>query len=265
MPDIVHTPPLSVNDPAVEAVDSMIGEVASLIGGSQDPQARAKALTCLDRAADRMNMAGIYLFRRKEVEYQTAALGGSGDLLLTTGDTTLTKPADWGFPSEPIILYNAGQEIVKRAEWKAWDLFRGLIRDIDTNGIPSFFSMRSELEDEIFIWPYVDTDDVSQIRISYVARIQRPSETSSIVLQPETREALITGGSYFITQYRYLKYPNIWRPMEDEFRKAIAGALSAAKRQLDAEQWTIAPDLDGQIPPTESFGTLNPAPVFIKV
>ena len=80
--------------PSEQTVDGMVGEVADLVGGSDDPEIKAKALKLLDRAADRLNLAGIYLYRRKTVTYDQ---NGSGDLDLTNGDTSLNLPSDWAW------------------------------------------------------------------------------------------------------------------------------------------------------------------------
>lgn len=260
MPDpIIQTPP--VTSPTVQATDAMVGIVASLVGGENDPQARADAITALDRAADRMNMAGVYLWRRQS---NTWSASGSGDNDLTTGDTTLTKPADWGWPTREAIIRDSNSNVIGRPKWVMWDLFTRRLK-APNNAIPSLLSMRSELEDEIYIWPYIDTAALDTIELFYLGRIQRPSETTTMLLQPETREALITGGQFFLTQYRYLQRPAIWRPMQDDFHLTIAGAKAAADRWTVATQHAIIPDLEGSYEELySSSGSYTPGQVYIK-
>ena len=85
MDNLLQTPPLTTG--ALAAVETMVQDVADLIGGAGDPDVRAKAIRMLDRAADRMNASGVYLFRRKEASFTS----------FTNGQSTLTPPSDWAF------------------------------------------------------------------------------------------------------------------------------------------------------------------------
>jgi hypothetical protein len=230
----------------------MVDQVAGLIGGKTNPNTRDKAIQALDRAADRLNSFGIFLYRLKEETYDS----------LTADQQTLDKPSDWGWPTHTAGAYDSDGDIVARITWVQWDEYRGMVSGDDTLGTPVYLSLRG-LEDGIYLWPYVDTDEVASIRIPYYARVQRPSEASEIALLPETREALIAGGEFLVMKARYAKLPNVWQPYRMDFERAATAALGASKRWLTAAYQAAYPELAGSLP---SIATpMNPGTVYIKV
>lgn len=243
MPDQIalKTP---VTNPTIASIDGMVSEVASLIGGEGDPNVKAKALKSLDRAADRMNMAGLYLFRRKEVNYQTAAAGGSGTTLLENDDQTLPTPSDWGWPERSVVAIDSNSNRLKQLFWQPWETFR-LISAQDTtsaSGIPEFISIRNELEALLHFWPPIDTDSVAEIIVPYYARILRPSEVSdsNLFASNEVIEALITGGEAFMMRFRHKNQPQQWLPFWNDFKDAITMAKGASHRNQQVQDiWAI--------------------------
>lgn len=251
MPDIL-VPDQPASTPAtLQPVETLIDIVASLVGAQGDATGRAKALECLDRAADRMNMAGIFLFRQKEATFT------SGSDFAQAADT-ITMPTDWGWPIDPIILRHANGDISGRGEWKSWDVWRQLQAGANDTAMPAYFAIRNELDGTIYMAPKANLADIGSITLSYIARIQRPSEATnaSLALIPEAREALLAGGMALITQYRYLKYSNIWQPMMIDFKLMIEGARAATKRWLNATHPTAYPDESGHLGgyPAVSYG-----------
>ena len=73
-------------------IDDMIAMTAALIGGQGDPEAEALALKYLDRASDRMNGKGVWLFGQKEKTYTATNVD------FTSGSSTVLLPSDfaWG-------------------------------------------------------------------------------------------------------------------------------------------------------------------------
>lgn len=256
---IGQTPPES-SVFSLQPVDLMIDEVASLGGGSDTNKMRQRAAIYLDRAADRMNMYGSYLFRQKEKDFaQTTDF--------STGDKTVDTPSDWAFPVDPALALDANGDIIQRLEWKTFDILRHSQGDSDAKGVPLILSMRNELDTAIHVFPAFDVADIETLRVNYLARIQRPSEVSSLAVTPEAREALISGGQAFMVRYRHLAKPNVWRPMFEDFKDAVMGAKAAANRWLAATHASAVPELDGQIRtiprgPGEYFST---PPVYIPV
>jgi hypothetical protein len=236
----------------------MIGEVASLVGGEQDPAARAMALAKLDRAADRLNASGIFMFMRKTETYDS----------LVASQETLDLPADWGWPCDPADVYDAGGNLIKRMEWTLWDTYRATIID-PYDAVPSIISLRSELDETASIFPRVDAGSVGSIQLNYWARIQRPSEAEYLSLLPEAREALITVANFLATQHRYLKSPAVWEPMRRDAFNMVELAKGAAQRWLGACHLTIYPELSGYASQysehTMTNSRLGIGPAFIKI
>ena len=231
---VIQTPPDSIFSAHLEPIEAMVSAVASIIGG--DPDARELALTSLDRAADRMNMAQCFLTRWTLKEYTD----------LTLGQATLEKPFDWGWPLSSAFVLDATDKPIERLEWKRWEIFAA--QEAKT-AIPLYLSLRNQFQNDIYIWPQIDTAKVSKIQVPYLAKILRPSEAvaSDLLLVPELREALIAGGIFFVAQHRYLKQPQIWRPLQQDFERCIDLASGASRRWLEAVHDTPYPDTSGNL------------------
>ena len=256
----LQVPPETALDDNLQTVDILVDEVASLIGGQGNPDTRNRALRFLDRAADRMNMSGTFLYRRAEKTYD------STDASWAESAETFALPSDWGWPMDAAYAYESGGAKIRRIEWKSWDVFRGLGSDSSLTGAPAYASIRSEKDTQaLFIWPKLSITDVDHFVLTYIGRVQRPSEVTSLAILPETREALITGGEYFAARWRYLKNPSIWGPMRKEFLDAIDGARAAANRNLHANHMALYPELVGSLPFGSGFDVINPSTTWFKV
>jgi hypothetical protein len=240
VPQIAQTPPITALTSTVQAVDQMIDSVARSMGGADDPDARVEAQKYLDRASDRINMKGVFMFRQQEHSYTT-----SSDPAFVDGDAYVSKPSDWGWPMDAAYAYDSGGDIIQKLLWLTWENF--LIQQGNTSdtSCPQYLSMQSPLDDGIYFAPAIAAGDVTTIRVPYWARVQRISESSTISLLPETREALISGGTALYMKDRYAKAPNVWRPHMADFEDMTVGAINASTRWLSAVQHSIFPDLDG--------------------
>jgi hypothetical protein len=235
---LTQLPPESTLSNVKQPVDVMIDEVAGLIGGSTDPASRTKATRALDRAADWMNMSGVYMYRRKT--YTTESV--------TADQTQIETPGDWGWPEDVPRVYNASGDIVGRMEWLDWEPFKSLQADGDpTSSVPSYASIRSELDEIIHIYPAIDTNNVSEIQFDYLARIQRVSENTEIYALPETREALICGGEAFAMRFHYASRPRIWEPFWMHFTKAIRNAKATSWRFRQVVHTNATPGESGKV------------------
>jgi hypothetical protein len=236
--DVVPTPPVS-QPTASQAVDGMIGEVASLIGGDDDPEARAKALAFLDRAVDHLNMNGIVSTQRTEATFST----------MTLGDTTLTLPSDWGWPDDRAFVYDTSNRLLAVMEWKVWEDFRQFISPTSSapNGVPTWLSIRSDLTDQlIYFWSPVDTGKVGKIILPYYKRVQTLSEVSTFTAPKEIREALIMYAEFLMMRYRYKDKPPIWQPFEADAERTMRKAINSTRRATEGGQHFAArPDLTG--------------------
>jgi len=219
--------------------DTMISEVAELGGDPTDPDLRTKAIRALDRAADRLNMRGHWLFRRKTLTYSTT---GSGDQLLSADDSTLTLPSDWAYGIDPIRVLGADSDLNRIGEWKSWAWLQGYKTDSDFSGVPSYFAIKSELDLVAHFYPSLDTSTTTAIEMTYVARVQRPSEASSLSITPETREALISGGMALFAQWRWVNMPQVWQPLLKDFYYNIKLARASTKRALGELHQTATVD-----------------------
>jgi hypothetical protein len=233
----------------------MIGEVAAVFGGDNDPVARDLARVKLDRAADRLNMAGIWAFRRKEETYT-----------LTDNQESLTLPADFSFPTQPTSVYE-GTDLLASMEWKTYDVFQR-IKHSEYSGVPNFISILSPLDGVAYIFPHGSVGYT--LKLNYWARLQRPSEAQEIALIPEAREAMISQGIALMAQHRHLTHPAIWRPLQEEANRVTAGARNASQRWLGAVVNAAYPDLDGYAVPSDIFlsssnSKLGIGPAYIKI
>jgi hypothetical protein len=257
---MVHGPPETTLDNARQPIDVLIGEVAKLIGGSDDPDAKAQALISIDRAADWMNKSGIYLYNKRTKSYT------SGDF--SDGDGSLDLPTDWGWPHHPIIVYDENGARVIRGEWLEWEEFRPYIQDLDTadqnKGRPQYFSIRDEFQDaKVYCYPFIDSTQVQQIDVVYFKRVPRPSEVETLYISPETRECLIIGGEAFTMRFRYARNPNVWQPFWKQFQDSITLAKGVAHRRMQATRGLVTPMEEGD-PRLHNINT-PPGEVWIKI
>ena len=254
MDNLLQTPPLTTG--ALAAVETMVQDVADLIGGAGDPDVRAKAIRMLDRAADRMNASGVYLFRRKEASFTS----------FTNGQSTLTPPSDWAFATDPMTCFDSLSRVNNVVEWKSWEIYRQqlVVSPTNINGVPSYATQLSEMDATIYLYPYIDSSKVSTIKATYFARILRISELTdaNVYLTREAAECLVTGGMALMTQNRFLSKPAIWGPMMADFDRMIQATKQVAFRNQQAEHMGIRPDESGNL--ASSVYTPGPqATVFI--
>lgn len=227
---LVHLPPET--GASLQPYEVLVQEIVSLVGGQDDEELVEKARVLIDRAADEMNTAGVYLHQFKEVTY-TAAVD------YPTAQATLPLPSDWGWPEGRIAIYTGDSPVFHRfANWVDWHTFlkyrtKTAVSD-NSDGKPKIAAMKSELDDEVHLYPYPDPDEASQIIIPYFSRISRPSEAALLFITPEIREALIIGGQAKIMQYRHAKLPNVWRPWVDHFERMIDKVRNADHRRQQA-------------------------------
>jgi hypothetical protein len=213
----------------------MIGEVAAMIGGDANLRDRAQAEMALDRAADTMNAAGVYMFKRADVTFDS----------FTLGQTTLAAPSDWGWPDAGVRVYNANSELLGVMEWLDWNVFQRQVTSAQ-NGRPQWISMASELDSNFSIFPYIDTSDVDSIVIPYISRVSRPSAVVEMIITPEAREALIRGGEAFVLRRRYASKPAVWLPFWHHFQEAITQAKGSSWRYRQSVHGGAAPMEVGQ-------------------
>jgi hypothetical protein len=236
----IQTSPQSILDLTRENVPLMVDLVAGLMGRPDDPATRHKALLYLDRAADRLNMRGVLLYKITEVSYTD----------FTDGQQSLDLPINWGWPADSAAVYDPDDNLIGKLHWVQWDNLRYSVNDPASNaGVPKRIAFRHQGDAKLFVSPPIDPDSIGSLIVPYMQRCERPSDSEDIVITPETREALITGGEAFATRYRYAKYPNIWRPMMEEFDRCVEGAIIASQRWLNAAQLSIYPDFGQGVPP----------------
>lgn len=234
--DAVSLVPESSLDRLRVTADWMVDHVAGMIGASDDPDDRDIALSMLDRAADHLNLSGIFLYRQKTKTYSS----------LTEGQETLELPSDWAWPEDPVLTLDSDNETTGKVQWVRWSTLEELIDRTAKNGVPSYIAVRSQFDDTAKIFPFIDASDVSRIDMAYVARIPHPSEEEELHITPETREALTMGGEAYFMRRRYKDKPNIWRPFWAGFLDAITKAKAAAHRYQQTVNVYAQPDIDGR-------------------
>jgi len=253
--ELIHLPPVSILDISSQPVDAMIDEVASMMGKAGDPEGRNRALSFLDRATDRLNMDGVFLYRRKDFE----------ETNFTDGQFTLTLPADWGWPEPVGYSFNEDDPVAKNKvlEWKNWPDFSGLSWNTGNTGIPEYCSIRSDFDGLLYLYPSINTAKVSKLQFPYIARLQKPSEADTIYMQSETREALISLATALAVQFRYIDKPNIWGPMMAEAMMVARKAKGAARRFESSLHITAYPDETGRLRPGDT--QTSPGSVYLRL
>jgi len=178
------------------------------------------ALRCLDRAADRMTMNGVHLWTQRE---QSAAL--------VSGAASRALPDDWLCPSGSATLLAADGSGPNEILWMEWPQFVGY--DLTATGSPKYLSIRSDVYDAlVYFQPKVSAEAAGQLlRVPYFAKINRPSEVSTIYLSDPAREALLTGGLAFMLQWRYAQTPNLWLATFADFERQMFSARAASQLQ----------------------------------
>lgn len=225
--------PESVFSPT--AVDFLVTEVAGLLHEEDDPSVRTKALAALDRAADRMNSRGVFVYTRIETTYDS----------FVTGDTTLPLPNDFAWPMNPVQILDSTDQMTGIIEWMNWDEFgRRRLYGV-SSGKPYFISIPDGSTLEAILYPAVDTSQCPKIVLPYARRIPRPSQSDQLLILPEVREALITGGQALILQYRYPDKPGVWQPMLADFIRQTQLAKASGARLNFAARRRARVDLNG--------------------
>jgi hypothetical protein len=207
-------------------------------------------------------MAGLMLFNVVEHLYTT-----SSSPAFTDGDTYLTPPSDFAWPTDPVVLLDSEGDLMTYAEWIPWHVFRGLNSATVTSQVPKYLSIKNEFENKIHIFPSVDAGSVGTIAVSYFRRIAKPSEARSgttLYLPDETLEALLTGAEYFLIRHRHKDDPRIARDFYKEFLTTIMQARAAAARRDASHHGWARPDEVGHLAthPYEFAGT---RPTYIKL
>ena len=217
MPNII----IPTDSPQTQAIDKMATRVARLVGAQDDVAGRDMAMEYLDAAADQLNLQGIFLFRRQTYTEDD----------LTSGQSSITPPPDFAWPIHPIRCLDSDGTIQRDAEWVSWEKYKLSIGDPTSTGIPLFFAIDNELEDDsIVFYPTVDTSQVSSIEFHYMARIERPSEVADLNITPEAREVLIAGAQFLLMQERYADKPQIWSPWRTNFTRLTRQLKATARR-----------------------------------
>jgi len=217
--DTLQTPPLDLFVGEEQQVDAMVGEVAGLIGGDDDPDARGKAIVELDRAIARLNQVGIFLYRTQRKTYT-----------LVEDQATLDLPTDFAWPADPIVGIRANKTQTVMA-WVPWQEFRLRSDDSTKKGGPEVISILAEEDDVAHIFPKVQLSAVTSIEMTYYRRLQSLSEATEIFITRETREAIITGGEALTMRYRFKDQPRVWEPFMRDFERQMTLAKGAAGRR----------------------------------
>jgi len=217
--------------PDLEPVDSLISEVAALVGQQDDPKVREQALSCLTRAAARMNARGIWFAARSQHTWTYAASPSSDDEF---GDDaqTLTLPDDWAWPALGGLIYDSNGNVLVEPAWTPWNIFREYTtRNTDAqSGTPEMLAIRSPEDGVVYLWPPIDGEKVDRIELPYFRRIATFTSQDTLFLTPESREALISGGEYFMVKRRYRTDTQMIATFFSDFQTALSGAKAADAR-----------------------------------
>jgi len=256
---VLQTPTTSSDSSSLQSIDRLIGQVSQFVYGESDPNdpdLRANAESALDQAADYMNGEGCFVTGRTKYTFATSG----GDATLSDNQSEFTLPSDWAFPSNPIRLLNSDGDLIQAAEWKDWRTFQGHVTDADHAAVPYWFSILDTTDSVAHCYPLVDTSEVDKVEFTYLIRVVRVSEVTSLTCINEVQHALLAGGKYFLMEFRYKAQPAVWEPFRKVFNRAIVRAKTAARRTEGPIIPTIYPDevggyinIDGAPVPTPRF------------
>lgn len=240
MPDgLIHLTPDTTTHTDIQPIDRLIGEVAAYLGGEHDPLARSKAVSFLDRAADRLNAFGTFLFTRKEVVYTD----------ISAGDTTVPIPSDFGWPVDPALTRKTSGIRTGGMTWPSYNTFRQVIATRDSSkvanrGTPRHITYKSEYDDNFEFWPPADMEEFDEMVVNYLAPVSRPSEVAdqeSVWLLAPVREVMLMGGIALMMQFRHRAQPNIWLPFMNDFERWLSKARASAYRRQQVEHAVATP------------------------
>jgi len=233
---------------AQNPIDFIINESSALIGGERSPRARDRALRFVDRAAARLNLAGVYMYRRKEFDYTTSSTPA-----FTDGATELTMPSDFAWPVDPFLVLGLDGETLNRVEWLPWEVFRALNLQNVQNSFVNYASINGgEANDRtIYVYPPIDADKTGTLRVTYFTRVPKPSllmgtDAENLAMSEETLEALLTGTEYFVMRHRFKHNPQAVLPYLKEFDRVVTQAKGAAARIQDPLHVWARPDESGR-------------------
>lgn len=215
----------------------MIQHLASFVGGEGDNEVRNMALRCLDRAADRLNTMGVHVWTKRQEAYTWSS-----------GDASAALPTDWFCAAGSAWRVAADGSGPTEVLWMDWGDFSSY--DLTSEGSPKYISIRSDVYDGlIHYYPKVSAEAAGQIlRVPYYAKIQRPSEAADLYLYDIAREALLTGGTAFMLQWRYAQNPNIWMPYFADFERQGYAARAASHLHF-AEGTPVSFGIDDSLMP----------------
>ncbi len=204
-----------------QPIDAMLGEIASLVGGEDDPDCRALALRKLDEAAGRVNLATVGLWTLREATPT-----------VTAGTATVTLPSDWGWPYGDARFEEADGDVARYVKWVTWDVWYGLNSARADSDLPAYISIRNEVRDgTAYLYPTPNTEAAAYtLKLPYLTRIQRPSEASTLYLTDELRTVLVAGGQALLARHRFLQQPAIWAPLQQDFHLLLQQYRAAADR-----------------------------------
>lgn len=238
MPSILTTNPSEVT---TQNVSRAVDEVCEIVGVSVDPELRNKALRFLDRAATKLNLAGVHLNSIREYSIKATA---------SQGHVSISGAPNWGWPYGDAYAISAGlatSAMKGVLRWEPWNRFRQLDFDLTTKTaagqVPTTISIQSELFDKkAYLYPTPSAANC-YIHIPYFSKVQRPSEESTLLVSDETYEALIQGAQAMMMQYRHASSPQVWTPFMQVFETTLARLRSATHRlHVEANNLTIQPD-----------------------
>lgn len=232
MTDLIQLVPVSAV-PSDTQMDEIVGDLAVLMGSPEDPEVREMVLRALDRAATRLNMAGIGLCQVREFTATTFTVGQ-----YTLDISSLT---DWLSPWGNVLLYGTDGGIGQEVYWVPW----GRLRETQdqyaptTTDVPEYCSIQYPDQQLIHFNTTLDPGVIGRVVVPYMARVPRPSRASSLAVPEEVLEALQEGATYFLMRQRFKNQPPIWLPYERTFAAALLGAKQSVNRVQDSQIYSL--------------------------
>jgi len=177
----------------------LVNQVARVIGGENEGELRAQALSAINRVRIRMNKRD-YRFMKKQ---QSA---------ITLVDGTKTYSLDSAFkkPNYAILLdtdSNPDHTLIYKddAAFAHWN------EDRETTGRPEWYFLRNQYDDGLIeIYPTPDSSAAASwtLIVNYFGRIAVIVDTSAGVdLPEECEDVLVLGGQYFLLRDREKNSP----------------------------------------------------------
>jgi hypothetical protein len=171
-----------------------VTEVARIVGGHEENEIRAQALSCLNRVREHINSRDWRFTKTNAV-----------NIVLVNGTATYTLPANFKSPSYARLLDTNGKQD-HELRYVSDDTLTHMINDQEQTGRPYFYSLRNSYADGLVtVYPTPDASAATSwtLDVEYHKRIAVITDDGTAIDVPEeVNRVLAIGGQYELLMER---------------------------------------------------------------